>query len=270
MRTFLLAATVSVGWLACGGFSSAAQAPVTGGQPQADATNAAAPVTPMARPSEVLQVPLKLLQDALSGVRLEKWKMSGELRDATDGDIRSIEQDFRETLPPLLATADSEPGSVAKVLPAIRNVDALYDVAVRVSATGRLAAPAAQGAALDRALQGLAEARRQVGDQLQASAVAQENRVGELQASLKASQAAAVASANAAPQQPPAPVVRPKKKVRPKPAAGGCGCRRDGGRKCAGEALMWSALTVLRCTFQTEDRRQKQRTVDGERTTENV
>ncbi len=219
MRAFLLAAAVSVGWLSLGGLSGATQAPVTAGQPRVDATNAAASATPMARPSEVLQVPLKLLQDALSGVRLEKWKMSGELRDATDGDIRSIEQDFRETLPPLLATADSEPGSVAKVLPAIRNVDALYNVAVRVSAMGRLAAPAAQGAALDKALQGVAEARRQLADQLQASAVAQENRVGELQASLKASQAAAAAAASAAPQQSPAPVLRPKKKVRPKPAA---------------------------------------------------
>ena len=197
---------------------------VKGAAGQAAAESAPAAV-PMARPTEVLQGPLTALQQALSGVRLEKWKMSGELRDAADGDIRSIERDFRETLPPLLLTADSEPGSVAKVLPAIRNVDALYDVAVRVSAMGRLTAPAAQSAALDQALLGLAEARKRVGDQLQAAAVAEETRVGELQTSLKASQAAVAVAQAPAPAQPVAakPVVKAKKKVRPKvvaPAAG--------------------------------------------------
>ena len=181
-------------------------------------SDSANPAGAMARPSEVLQGPLTTLQQALSGVRLEKWKMSGELRDAADGDIRSIERDFRETLPPLLATADSEPGSVAKVLPAMRNVDALYDVALRVAATGRLTAPAAQSAALDKALLGLADARKQVGDQLQQAAVAEETRVSELQTSLKASQAAVAAAQAPAPIQPTVkPVAKVKKKPRPKP-----------------------------------------------------
>ncbi len=216
MRLFTSALVLfTVGFLEVRVFAQAAPvAAATEGQ--------AATAAPMTRPSEVLQMPLQQLQDALSGVRLEKWKMSGELRDAADGDIRSIEQDFRQTLPPLLATADSEPGSVAKVLPAIRNVDALYDVAVRVSAMGRLTAPAAQSAALDRALKELAEARRRVGDQLQTAAVAEESRVSQLQASLRASQAAAAAaqqSAAAAAQPVTKPVVKPKKKVRPKPAS---------------------------------------------------
>ncbi len=172
----------------------------------------------MVRPSEVLQGPLTALQQALSGVRLEKWKMSGELKDAADGDIRSIERDFRETLPPLLATADGEPGSVAKVLPAMRNVDALYDVALRVAAMGRVTAPAAQSGSLDRALEGLAAARKQVGDQLQQAAVAEESRVGELQASLKASQAAVQASAAPVVKPMAAPAVKAKKKVKPKVA----------------------------------------------------
>lgn len=171
----------------------------------------------MTRPSEMVEPALTALQRALSGVRLEKWKMSGELRDAADGDIRSLEQDFRETLPPLLATADSEPGSVAKVLPAVRNVDAVYDVALRVSAMGRLAAPAGQNAALVQALQGLAEARKQMGDQLQAAAVAEESRVGKLQASLRAREATVPVSAPEVAQPVVKPVMKPKKKVvRPK------------------------------------------------------
>lgn len=185
-----------------------------------DTTSSPAPVAaPMTRPSEVLRDSLTALQQALAGVRLEKWKMSGELKDTTDQDIRSIERNFQETLPPLLATADGEPGSVAKVLPAIRNVDAVYDVALRVSAIGRLTAPAQQSAALDQALQGLAESRKKVGDQLQLAAIAEESRVGELQASLRASQAVAAAASQPPVAAPaPKPPIKPKKKVRPKPA----------------------------------------------------
>ena len=205
------------------GLNLSAQAPVVRTDAAVDASPATAPTT---RPTEILQGPLTALQQALSGVRLEKWKMSGELRDAADADLRSIERDFRETLPPLLATADAEPGSVAKVLPVLRNVDAMYDVALRVAAMGRLTAPAQQSAALENALQQVSSARRQVGDQVQQAAVAEESRVGELQTSLKASQAAVTAAqASAAPVAQPAtkPVVKPKRKPRPKPVTPAAG-----------------------------------------------
>ena len=214
MRLFLHALATSALWLSGSGSPAQAPAPTP-----PDATNSSTRPSAMTRPSEILQGPLTSLQQALAGVRLEKWKMSGESRDAMDEDIRSIERDFQDTLPPLLATADSEPGSVAKVLPAIRNVDALYDVALRVSAVGRLTAPAQQSAVLEQALRGLQEARRKVGDQLQAAAVAEETRIGDLQTSLRASQAAAAAAAT----PPPAtaattkPVAKPKKRIKPKP-----------------------------------------------------
>lgn len=209
---------VVASWMCSMAGAAAAQAPVVRTDPAVSASLVVA--APMTRPSEVLQGPLMALQQALSGVRLEKWKMSGELRDATDGDIRSIERNFRETLPPLLTTADGEPGSVVKVLPVLRNVDAVYDVALRVAAMGRLTAPGQQSVALDQALLQVSEARKQVGDQLQQAAVAEEGRVGELQTSLKASQAAVAATqANAAAAAQPAtkPVVKVKRKPRPKP-----------------------------------------------------
>ena len=221
MRSFLPAVVLlTVGFSGCRLFAQAGASVAPAAEVRAAAPRVQAASAPMVRPSEVLQGPLTALQQALGGVRLEKWKMSGELKDAADGDLRSIERDFRETLPPLLATADGEPGSVAKVLPAMRNVDALYDVALRVAAMGRLTAPAAQSAALDRALEGLAAARKQMGDQLQQAAVAEESRVGELQVSLKASQAA-VAAANPATAAKPVttPAVKAKKKVRPKVVA---------------------------------------------------
>ena len=221
-----------VGWLAKGTAVGQDAVPVVRVDPTVTASPGAG--APMTRPSELLQGSLTALQQALSGVRLEKWKMSGELRDAADADLRSIERDFRETLPPLLATADGEPGSVAKVLPVLRNVDAVYDVALRVAAMGRLTAPAQQSGALDKALQQVSDARKQLGDQVQQAAAAEESRVGELQASLKASQAAvAAAQASAIPVAQPAakPVV--KRKPRPKTVtpAGGAATPAGGAAK---------------------------------------
>ena len=184
---------------------------------------AAAPAAAgMTRPSTLLEPSLTALQQALAGVKLEKWKMPGEMREQADGDLRSIERDFEETLPPLLATADGEPGSLAKVLPVAQNVGAVYDVALRVAAMGKLAAPTAQSAALEQALASLADARRALADQMQANAVAEGKRVGELQADVKTLKEAAAARTAAEAQMPAAkaPVVRVKKaKPRVKPAA---------------------------------------------------
>lgn len=196
-----------------------AQTPGGAGSAAGTEVNGAAPE--MVRPSALLEPALTALQAALSGVRLEKWKMPGEMRDRADGDLRSIERDFRETLPPLLAKADAEPESVAKVLPVAQNVGAVYDVALRVAAMGKLAAPAAQSAALDQALASLAEARRTLAEQVQASAIAGERRVSELRANVKQLEDRAAARVAAEAQMPAAkaPVVRVKKaKPRPKPA----------------------------------------------------
>ena len=54
------------------------------------------------------------------------------MRDEAQANLRSIQKDVSTTLPALLASADSAPGSASKLLPAYRNVDALYDVLLRV------------------------------------------------------------------------------------------------------------------------------------------
>ena len=170
-------------------------------------------------PSSMLQPALTKLQGALAGLKPEKWKVSGEMREEAAGNIRSINRDLSDTLPPLLTNADADPTTVSKVLPVSRNIDAVYDVALRVAATGKSGAPQQQSAPLDDAMASLQDARRQLEDQMQTNAVAQEKRVADLQTALSAAQQA--------PPQAPAPVVRAtpptptklrKPKARPKPA----------------------------------------------------
>ncbi|MDQ2832226.1 MAG: hypothetical protein M3Y50_00465 [Acidobacteriota bacterium] len=177
---------LSLALLLC--LAARAQQPAT--PPSQAATDSPQPASALLNPS------ISSLQQALDGIRLEKWKTSNAVRGDTEANIASIRRDLESTLPPLLADADTAPSSVARVLPAYRNIEALYDVLLRVSAVAHLVAPTPQFAALDQAISSLDTSRRTLGDQIQTSSLSQDNKLRTLQASL-----------HAAPQ--PAPVAVP-------------------------------------------------------------
>jgi hypothetical protein len=163
-------------------------------------------------PSSLMQPSLEMLQQTLGGLHPEKWKTSDEARQETIANLDSIRRDLETTLPPLLTAADSAPGSVSQLLPAYRNIEALYDVLLRVVEIGNISAPRSQSTALERARQTLEEDRRALGDHLKSAALTEEQQVRSLQAALRAVPPA------------PAPVVCPpppakKRTRRRKPAA---------------------------------------------------
>lgn len=160
--------------------------------------------------SAIMQPSLDTLGQTIGTLRPEKWKASGAVRDEASSNIVSIRQDLETILPPLLASADGAPASVAQVLPAYRNIEALYDVVLRVAEAGRLAAPGNQAAALEEARSGLEAARRALGESVQASALAQEQQIHNLQAAVRAIPPAP------APVVCPAPAPAKKRTVRKK------------------------------------------------------
>jgi hypothetical protein len=151
-------------------------------------------------PSATLQPSLDVLRTALVTMRLDRWKASNAIRDEAQANIGSIQRDVQTTLPALLATADAAPASAAKALTVYRNVEALYDVTLRVDDAARLAAPPDQMSAIDQALARLDDSRRALGDQLQQTAATQEVQIVHLQAALKAIPPPA--------PQPPPPVIK--------------------------------------------------------------
>ena len=179
-----------------------------GAQAAPSAAKAPAALPSSLTESGFLQPSLDQMQQTLGALRLEKWK-KGAVRDEVGDEIGDIQRDLKETLPPLLHEADANPGVVGKALPVSRNIDALYDVLLRVLETARFSAPADQVAQLQQALAGLADARRDLDNRLQGSADALAMQVGTLQKDLRA-QAAARAVV------PPAPVARPCPKPAPK------------------------------------------------------
>ena len=169
-----------------------------------------APVVKATPPSATLQPALDVLKTAMGGLRIEKWKASNAIRDEAQSNLGSVQRDLQSTLPSLLTTADAAPDSASKVLPVYRNVEALYDVMLRLDAAARLAAPADQMSELDQAVARLDEGRRALGDQLQSNSDAEEARANRLEAALKA------VPPPAPPPPTPAPVKCPVTPVRKK------------------------------------------------------
>jgi hypothetical protein len=137
---------------------------------------------------------LEQLRASLSGLRLDKWKAPGAVREETDANIGSITRDMTGTLPNLLATADAAPGVLSKNLSVFRNVDALYDVLLRVVETADLSAPEHEANILHQALASLDGARRSLGDAMESVATSQEQELVRLRTQVQPQAEAATAA----------------------------------------------------------------------------
>ncbi|MDP9050109.1 MAG: hypothetical protein M3O31_05200 [Acidobacteriota bacterium] len=177
--------------------------------PQTSAPISAAPAT---LPSTLLRPAIAALQTAVTIARPEKWKAPSAVAAESASDISSIQRDLDHTLPPLLSSADSSPSSTSQLLPAYRNVEALYDVLVRVTQTSVLAAPPQQSAAFQQATQSLQQARRNFGDLLDSAVQAQDRRLHDTQARITRLQSAPPPPAPVCPTPPPAKKPTPKRK----------------------------------------------------------
>ena len=140
--------------------------------------------------AQTLSPALSRLKADTADLRLDKWKASGRVRRETDSNLGSIQRDVERTLPGLIAAADGAPGMVSKSLPVYRNVDALYDVLLRVEQTASDAAPKEEKAALRDALNSLEGARRELGDAIEKAAANGEQERAQLREQLAAAKAA--------------------------------------------------------------------------------
>jgi len=206
-RTVLLAAALAM--CASGGAAQAAG-------PATTQNSTPVPAPAPAGPSATLRPALDSVLDTINSIKTDRWKR-GSVRDEAGQDIGSIVSDIQVNLPPLLREADAAPSLVSRQIPVMRNVDALYDVLLRVVEAARIAGPGDHAEALTKALNTLSKARLAAYDQMQQTSAGQEKQMTELrstvqkQASLKCP----------APPPPPAPCPPvPKKKKTTKPPAG--------------------------------------------------
>jgi len=191
----------------------------SGGAPSQSASPAPAQNTGQGaavKPSALLQPALDTLEQTIGAMKVEKWK-GGSVRAEAGTNVSSIMRDLQSTLPPMLKEADAAPGTISKVLPVSRNVDALYDVVLRVVDSASVSAPGEQLAPLQDAMTGLSKARHALDDRILDLAAAREKQIGDLQVALK-NQPAPVCPVAPPPPPPPAPKKPAPKKKKPKPA----------------------------------------------------
>ena len=214
-QAIIFATVVFPPMLVCG-----AQTVASGGPSAAPRTGAAGSFAPVA-PSDILQRSLDEVKQTVASVKLDKWK-KGSVRDEAGNNIDAIQRYMQGTLPALIKDADTAPGTLSKVLPVSRNIDALYDVLVHVEEAARVSAPGDQVGQLQQAMADLEKARVALGNQLQQTAAAQEKQMVDLRTTVQTQAASlkAVAMQPPPPKCPAPPAPAKKKKAVPKSTTG--------------------------------------------------
>jgi hypothetical protein len=171
--------------------AAAAQAAVNPAQPRTQSSLA------LGNGLQQVSIAIAHLRRALDGVTVPKWKAPGDVKQTTESDIDSMQRDVSDTLPGLINAALADPAKVSPAFSVYRNVDALYDVLLRVSETAQLAGASRDASVLEDQRSTLEDARTQLGTALLQSAQAQDAEVIHLRSTAVA----------APPPSPPAKTV---------------------------------------------------------------
>jgi hypothetical protein len=178
---------------------------------------------------------------ALSALNIRHWKTSGDVRDAMLGNATSIQNDLDGTLPDLVRKADAAPGSVPEAFAVYRNLDALYDVLLRVTENAVMAAPHEEASGLQSALDSLKQVRSNLGDLIVNQSKGQQAQIVQLKTTI--ANAAVAAPAHSAAKTtvvtdgPPATTTTVHKRKKPAantPAASGAAASSSSGSSSSG------------------------------------
>jgi hypothetical protein len=164
-------------WPACG------QAPQA---PGSTAVPAAAAPAPAGFAVANLRPALANVQTAIGNLNIGHWKASSAIRATVQQDVASMQRDLSTTLPALMSQVDaaaaSGPAALSPSFAVFRNVDALYDVLLRVTETAALVGPSSDASDLEDARAGLEDGRGKLGAWLLQSIGAQDAQIARLQA----------------------------------------------------------------------------------------
>jgi hypothetical protein len=171
-----------------------------------------------------LRPALANVQTAITSINVGHWKAPNDIRANTQQDLNSMQRDLTTTLPPLLAQADAAasangPAALAPSFAVFRNLDALYDVLLRVTETAGLAGSAADASNLEEARAGLEAGRAKLGAWLLQAIGAQDAQLVRLQTPAARPAVAAPAAPNKIVVNDGPDTTKPRKKKPPTPPA---------------------------------------------------
>jgi len=162
-----------------------ALSPVAGAAAQSNAGPAQPPVPTISIAlNESLRPALQQVGSSVSRIQIDHWKLSRSWKVQLQSDANSVQQDLAHQLPALLQQAQASPEDLAAQMSLMQNVDALYDVLVRLTLAADLTEKKTDAAMLDNALQDLESARKAAAAQLLQAASSQNQQIVHLQAQL--------------------------------------------------------------------------------------
>ena len=150
--------------------------------PQAQVATISPPISESLRPA------LEQVGNSVSQIQISHWKVSNSWKEQLQTDADSIAGDLSHQLPALFQQAQATPTALDAQLRVMQNVDALYDVLVRLTLAADLTEKKSDAALLDNALQRLEAARKAATTQLVSAAAQQHQQLTDLQARVEALQ----------------------------------------------------------------------------------
>ena len=139
--------------------------------------------------SESLRPALQQVGNSVGQIHIDRWKLSKSWKAQLQSDADSIAQDLAHALPALFQQAQASPTTLDAQLRVMQNVDALYDVLVRLTMAADLTEKKSDAALLDSALDRLEAARKTAAGQLVNAAALQDRQLVQLQARVVANPA---------------------------------------------------------------------------------
>jgi hypothetical protein len=125
------------------------------------------PGMPPPFPVANLRPALANVQTALTTINIAHWKASSDIRANSQQDLASMQRDLTTTLPALMSQAEAAaangPAALSPTFAVFRNIDALYDVLLRVTETAALTGSSSDANVLEEARAGLEDGRAKLG-----------------------------------------------------------------------------------------------------------
>lgn len=131
--------------------------------------------------NESLRPALQQVGNSVGQININRWKLPKSWKAQLQNDANSIQQDLSHQLPVLFQQAQASPTALDAQMRLMQNVDALYDVLVRLTMAANLTEKKSDAAILSNALEQLESARKTVTGQLLREAALENRRLVQLQ-----------------------------------------------------------------------------------------
>ncbi len=193
IRIFLLAAASALLTAMPAPATTQADAPATSNAPaqQVASQNLNAANVILGDSVQAAVTSIDRLHQTLVSLNVTKWKVPGSVRSTAQSDVDSMQRDVSNVLPDLMERAKASPRALGPAFAVFRNIDALYDVLLRVSETATLASAQADAGRLEEARAGLEESRSVIGNAILQASTDQDAELVQLRAAAARTAAAA-------------------------------------------------------------------------------